>query len=167
MHCSKQTLNDVFHLDTPSINGWVQWKAINDCSLNSPTSNLDLHLRLVTTRSFLSIRQQAYADRLAPPTYSIVVQTADVPQTNTTDNVEMIVRGSDGQIGKFPLKERAKVNNATLFQRGHVDEFEVEHPNIGNVNRLLTHTLNLFTLSLDFSGRSPALPLVSVTANRS
>jgi hypothetical protein len=45
----------------------------------------------------------------------------------------MIVRGSDRQIAKILLKNFAKLNNKELFQRGNLDEFEIEYENIGNV----------------------------------
>lgn len=129
-------LIDVLDLDTPSISGWAQWKASNNYSLNSLVSHLRLDLHVVTHRSFLEALRPTCGYRLATPTYSILVQTADVPQTQTTENVEMIVRGSAGQIMKFPLREHAKTSKDALFQRGNLDEFEVEHPNIGNVTSL-------------------------------
>ena len=45
----------------------------------------------------------------------------------------MIIRGSDGQIEKISLKDYAKSKNKQLFQKGNLDEFEIEHQNIGNV----------------------------------
>lgn len=68
------------------------------------------------------------------PKYLILIQTANVIQTETTENVEMIVRGSQGQIGKFLLKQNQNKVNPLLFQSGNLDEFELNHKNIGEVN---------------------------------
>ncbi|CAF1186369.1 unnamed protein product [Rotaria sordida] len=72
----------------------------------------------------------------APSIYLITIRTADVPQTETTDNVEMIVRGSDGQIAKILLKDYAKLNDKQLFQQGNLDEFEIEYEDIGNIESI-------------------------------
>jgi hypothetical protein len=45
----------------------------------------------------------------------------------------MIVRGSDGQIPKILLKDYRKFNDKQLFQKGNLDEFEIEHKDIGSV----------------------------------
>jgi GrpB-like predicted nucleotidyltransferase (UPF0157 family) len=66
--------------------------------------------------------------------YLISIQTADVQQNKTTENVEIIVRGSDGQIARILLKDYAKLNPNQLFQKGNLDQFEIEHQNIGTVN---------------------------------
>ncbi len=71
---------------------------------------------------------------LAPPMYLISIKTGDVSQNKTTENVEMIIRGSDGQIARILLKDYAKSNSNQLFQQGNLDQFEIEHRNIGNVN---------------------------------
>jgi hypothetical protein len=65
--------------------------------------------------------------------YLISIQTANVSQNKTTENVEMIIRGSNGQIAKILMKDYAKFNEKQLFQKGNFDEFEIEHPDIGNV----------------------------------
>ncbi|CAF2907936.1 unnamed protein product [Rotaria sp. Silwood2] len=69
----------------------------------------------------------------APPTYLVTLRTANVSQMETTENVEMIVRGSDGQIAKILLKDYAKSNGKPLFQQGNLDEFEIEHEDIGTI----------------------------------
>lgn len=68
--------------------------------------------------------------------YFVTVQTANVLQKNTTENVEMIVRGSNGQIAKMLLKNCAKHRNKSLFEQGNLDEFEIEHKDIGNVRNI-------------------------------
>lgn len=45
----------------------------------------------------------------------------------------MIVRGSEGQITRILLKDYAKQNDKTLFQRGNFDEFEIDYEDIGTV----------------------------------
>jgi hypothetical protein len=68
--------------------------------------------------------------------YLISIKTADVIQNQTTENVEMIVRGSDDQITRILLKDFVKSNSNQLFQKGNLDQFEIEHRNIGTVNFL-------------------------------
>lgn len=80
---------------------------------------------------------------LVPPTYLISIQTADVTQIKTTENVEMIVRGSDGQIAKILLKDYAKLNDKQLFQKGNFDEFEIEYKDIGNVKLSLIKSIQI------------------------
>jgi len=70
---------------------------------------------------------------VAPSKYLIAIQTADASQSETTENIEMIVRGSDGQITKILLKDYRKFNDKQLFQKGNLDEFEIEHKDIGSV----------------------------------
>ena len=71
---------------------------------------------------------------LALPMYLINIKTADVMQNQTTENIEMIIRGSDGQISRILLKDYVKSNSNQLFQKGNLDQFEIEHHNIGTVN---------------------------------
>jgi hypothetical protein len=78
--------------------------------------------------------------------YLITIQTTDVSPTETIENVEMIVRGSDGQIAKILLKDYSKLNDKQLFQKGNLDEFEIEHKNIGNVRLHFTKS-RISTLS--------------------
>ena len=74
---------------------------------------------------------------LAQSIYLVTVRTANVVQTATTENVEMIVRGSDGQIAKILLKDYAKLKEKQLFRQGNLDEFEIEHNDIGDVRLFL------------------------------
>lgn len=46
----------------------------------------------------------------------------------------MIIRGSEGKISKFLLKEHSKSADRPLFQSGNLDEFLVDHKNIGQVS---------------------------------
>ena len=71
---------------------------------------------------------------LASPMYLISIKTADVVQNATTEDVEMIVRGSDGQIARILLKDYSKSDSNQLFQKGNLDQFEIDHQNIGTVN---------------------------------
>ena len=75
--------------------------------------------------------------------YLISIQTGDVSQNETIENVEMIVRGSDGQITKILLKDYAISNDKQLFQKGNLDLFEIEHENIGNVKYSLLNFLRV------------------------
>ncbi|CAF4208316.1 unnamed protein product [Adineta steineri] len=70
------------------------------------------------------------------PKYIITIQTGDVPQQETTENIEITVRGSDEQIDKILLKDYAKFNNEQLFQKGNLDEFEIDHTDIGNIESI-------------------------------
>ncbi|CAF0906528.1 unnamed protein product [Adineta steineri] len=70
------------------------------------------------------------------PKYIITIQTGDVPQQETTENIEITIRGSDEQIDKILLKDYAKFNNEQLFQKGNVDEFEIDHTDIGNIESI-------------------------------
>ncbi|UJR35879.1 hypothetical protein I4U23_028622 [Adineta vaga] len=71
-----------------------------------------------------------------PPKYLIAIETGDVTEMIATDSIEIIVRGSDGQISKISLKEHAKVKDGELYQKGNVDEFEIEHPDIGTIESI-------------------------------
>ncbi|CAF0753759.1 unnamed protein product [Rotaria sp. Silwood1] len=71
-----------------------------------------------------------------PPKYFVTIQTANVSQKETAENVEMIVRGSDGQIAKILLNDYAKSIDKQLFQQGNLDEFEIEHDDIGNIESI-------------------------------
>jgi hypothetical protein len=63
----------------------------------------------------------------------VTVQTADVQRAETIDNIEMSIRGSNGQIAKMKLKDHTKSNDKQLFQRGSADQFEIKQKDIGNV----------------------------------
>ena len=70
----------------------------------------------------------------APPSkYIITIQTGEGSPVDTTDSIEMIIRGVDGQMAKMLLKDHVQVNDNPLFQRGALDEFEIEHADIGQV----------------------------------
>jgi hypothetical protein len=65
--------------------------------------------------------------------YLVTVQTADVQQTETIENIEMNIHGSNGQIDKLLLKDHVKSNENKLFQKGSSNHFEIKHQDIGNV----------------------------------
>jgi len=67
------------------------------------------------------------------PVYLIRIQTGDAVQSQTNDNVEMIIRGMNGQISKILLKDFSTSQEKELFQRANLDEFEIEYESIGNV----------------------------------
>jgi hypothetical protein len=78
--------------------------------------------------------------------YLISIQTGDISENEIIENVEMIVRGSDGQIAKILLKDYAKSNDKQLFQKGNLDQFEIEHKNIGNVRFSSSNSSRFYTL---------------------
>ena len=78
--------------------------------------------------------------------YTISIRTADVVQNQVPENVEMSIQGSDKQIGKILLKDHAKENQQPFFQRGNLDQFEIEHENIGKVRSYHYHILILLLL---------------------
>ena len=80
--------------------------------------------------------KRLFLNDLASAKYLIAIQTSDVPQAVTTDSVEIILRGSNGQIPKTLLKDHAKMKDELVFQQGNIDEFEIECPDIGTVRQL-------------------------------
>ncbi len=65
--------------------------------------------------------------------YLVTVQTGDGQQEITIGNIEMSIRGSDGETDKILLKDHVKSNEQQLFQKGSLDQFEIKHKDIGNV----------------------------------
>ena len=67
--------------------------------------------------------------------YAISIRTADVIQNETTEDIEMSIQGSDKQIARIFLKDYAKEKHKAIFQRTNLDQFEIEHENIGQVRQ--------------------------------
>lgn len=82
---------------------------------------------------------------LARSLYNISIRTANVIQHQTTENIEMSIQGSDKQIAKIFLKDYVNEKDKRIFQPGNLDQFEIEHENIGKVR--LNH-MNILTISL-------------------
>lgn len=82
--------------------------------------------------------------------YTISIRTADVNQPQTPDNVEMIIRGSDREISKIRLKDYTKEEQQACFQRGNLDQFDIEHEYIGKVRSYSTHTCILVLLDREY-----------------
>ncbi|CAF2520074.1 unnamed protein product [Rotaria sp. Silwood2] len=68
--------------------------------------------------------------------YSVTIQTADVQQTDTIENIEMIIHGSNGQIDKILLKDHIKSDEQQIFQQGSLDEFEIKDEDIGDIESI-------------------------------
>ncbi|CAF1409527.1 unnamed protein product [Adineta ricciae] len=119
------TTND-WHLKSVKILVSSQSKKYAVDTLLSPTLN--------EKRLFIELPIQESQSPSPPPAkYLIAIQTSDVPQAVTTDSVEIIVRGSNGQIPKTLLKDHAKMKDELVFQEGNIDEFEIEHSDIGTI----------------------------------
>lgn len=74
------------------------------------------------------------------------IQTADVLQTEKTDNIQINIQGTDGEIEKFLLKNNIKSTNQRIFQQGSLDLFEIKHKDIGQVREYLVIN-NLFSIN--------------------
>ncbi|CAF4048502.1 unnamed protein product, partial [Rotaria magnacalcarata] len=102
-------------------------------SINKCLSSTQGDQRLFVELSQTNIRSSSPS---TPSVYLVTIQTADVSQSKTTDNVEMIVRGSEGQIAKLLLKDYAQILDENIFQQGNSDAFEIEHEDIGNIESI-------------------------------
>jgi lipoxygenase homology domain-containing protein 1 len=71
-----------------------------------------------------SVQQQRHRQTI---TYKIIVHTGKQSGSGTDANVSMILYGTFGDTGNRPLKN--KVRN--LFERGSVDEFNIECLELG------------------------------------
>ncbi|CAF1366454.1 unnamed protein product [Rotaria magnacalcarata] len=102
-------------------------------SINKCLSSTQGDQRLFVELSQTNLRSSSPS---TPSVYLVTIQTADVSQSKTTDNVEMIVRGSEGQIAKLLLKDYAQILDENIFQQGNSDAFEIEHEDIGNIESI-------------------------------
>ncbi|CAF2254000.1 unnamed protein product [Rotaria magnacalcarata] len=102
-------------------------------SINKCLSSTQGDQRLFVELSQTNLRSSSPS---TPSVYLVTIQTADVSQSKTTDNVEMIVRGSEGQLAKLLLKDYAQILDENIFQQGNSDAFEIEHEDIGNIESI-------------------------------
>ncbi|XP_072045883.1 lipoxygenase homology domain-containing protein 1-like [Amphiura filiformis] len=75
--------------------------------------------------------------KLAKPeteTYNIFVTTSDVKNAGTDANVHIIIYGDDIDTGKLTLKKSK--THKDKFERGNMDEFEMEAPKVGDVKKI-------------------------------
>ena len=66
--------------------------------------------------------------------YMVTVRTGDVPHNAIAENVQMSIRGANGEVEKVLLKEHWKSDEQQkIFQQGKTDQFEIKHADIGQV----------------------------------
>ncbi|XP_065836583.1 lipoxygenase homology domain-containing protein 1-like [Oscarella lobularis] len=86
----------------------------------------------------LFISQSVEASLLKTTSYHIAVETGDCRNAGTDANVFVCLWGSDGDMGRRPLKYAASdPRHRNKFERGHIDKFTFESADIGDVERLL------------------------------
>ncbi|UJR10158.1 hypothetical protein I4U23_014374 [Adineta vaga] len=71
-----------------------------------------------------------------PSVYMVTVHTGNVRHDETVENIEMSVHGSNGDIEKVLLKDHWKSDEQSTFQKGSVDQFEIKHKDIGNIESI-------------------------------
>ena len=73
------------------------------------------------------------AQMLDTISYHVKVKTGDVKNAGTDADVTLKIYGANGDTGNKPL--RTSENTVNKFERGKVDEFNIETEDIGKVNR--------------------------------
>ncbi|CAF0923501.1 unnamed protein product [Adineta ricciae] len=69
--------------------------------------------------------------------YMVTVRTGDVPHNEIAENVQISIRGANGEVEKVLLKEHWKSDEQQkIFQQGKTDQFEIKHADIGQIESL-------------------------------
>ncbi|CAF0862963.1 unnamed protein product [Adineta ricciae] len=72
-----------------------------------------------------------------PSMYMVTVRTGDVPHNEIAENVQISIRGANGEVEKVLLKEHWKSDEQQkIFQQGKTDQFEIKHADIGQIESL-------------------------------
>ncbi|CAF1064509.1 unnamed protein product [Rotaria sordida] len=123
------------HEGTGTVNDWYlkNVKVQTSAEQQKFTVNKWLSKTKGDQKLFVELNRNAISP---PEIYSITIRTADVQRIDTIENIEMSIHGSNGHIDKILLKDHVKSNQQKIFQKGSLDEFEIEDKDIGDIESI-------------------------------